>query len=99
MVTTSISSPGVDNDTTGQIAGTLQAINPHYKYINLHKRGYLLLDVTQQRVVGEWWHVDTVAALSNVQTLAAVFEVQAGTNRLQPSAQTNPQANAPLLAP
>lgn len=99
MVTTSISSPGVDNDTTGQIAGTLQAINPHYKYINLHKRGYLLLDVTQQRVVGEWWHVDTVAALSNVQTLAAVFEVQAGTNRLQPSAQTNPRANAPLLAP
>lgn len=99
MVTTSISSPGIDTDTTGQIAGTLRFINPHYKYINLHKRGYLLLDVTPQRVVGEWWHVDTVAALSHVQTLAAVFEVQDGTNRLQASAQTTPRAQPPLLAP
>ncbi len=99
FVGTSVSSPGVDSDTSGSTAGFLRSQNPHFKYINLHKRGYLLLDVTPQRVVGEFWHIDTVASLSNLQTFAAAFEVQAGTNRLVPSAQTTPRANAPLLAP
>ena len=99
FVGTSVSSPGVDTDTNGATAGFLRSQNPHFKYVNLHKRGYLLLDVTPQRVVGEFWHIDTVASPSNLQTFAAAFEVQAGTNRLVPSAQTTPRANAPLLAP
>ena len=99
FVGTSVSSPGVDSDTSGSTAALLRSINPHFKYINLHKRGYMLLDVTTQRVVGEFWHVDTVASISNVQTFAAAFEVQTGTNRLVASAQTTPRANAPLLAP
>ena len=99
-----------DNPTYGNLMGRIEHLQQFGALVTdftliqagaLHRAngGYLLLDVTQQRVVGEWWHVDTVAALSNVQTLAAVFEVQAGTNRLQPSAQTNPRANAPRLAP
>jgi alkaline phosphatase D len=99
FVGTSVSSPGVDTDTSGSTAATLRAINPHFKYINLHRRGYMLLDVTQQRVVGEFWHIDTVASPSHVQTFAAAFEVQAGSNRLVASAQTTPRANPPLLAP
>ena len=99
FVGTSVSSPGVDSDTNGSTANLLRSINPHFKYINLHKRGYLLLDVTPAKVVGEFWHVDTVASPSNVQTFAAAYEVQAGTNRLAASAQTTPRANAPLLAP
>jgi alkaline phosphatase D len=99
FVGTSVSSPGVDTDTSGTVANTLRGINPHFKHINLHKRGYLLLDVTPARVVGEFWQIDTVASPSRVQTFAAAFEVQAGTNRLVPSAQTTPRANAPLLAP
>lgn len=99
FVGTSVSSPGVDSDTSGQVAGTLRAINPHFKYINLHRRGYMLLDVTPARVVCEWWFVDTVASRSNVQEFATAFEVVHGANRLQPSAQTAPKANAPALAP
>ncbi len=99
FVGTSVSSPGVDTDSNGAIAGTLRLINPHFKYINLHKRGYMLLDVTPKRVVCEFWHIDTVSSISNLQTFAAAFEVQAGTNRLAPSAQTTPRANAPKLAP
>jgi len=55
--------------------------------------------VTRERVVSEWWLVDTVAAPSTVQTLGAVFEVVHGSNRLAPSAQTTPRANPPLPAP
>ncbi|MBC7939168.1 MAG: alkaline phosphatase D family protein, partial [Chitinophagaceae bacterium] len=98
FVGTSITSPGLD-DPNGTTAAFLRSVNPHFKYIDLNQRGYLLLDVTPQRVVGEFWFVDTVATLSNNQTFGAAFEVMQGSNRLQPSAQTTPPANPPALAP
>ena len=99
FVGTSVSSPGVDSDTTGQIAGALRYYNPHFKYINLTKRGYMLIDANRDRVVGEWWYLDTVASPSNVETFAKAFEVAYGTNHLVASVQTTPRANPPLLAP
>lgn len=98
LVTTSISSPGLD-DPTGTTAAFIRSVNPHFKYVELNRRGYMLLDITAERVVSEWWHVDTVAAPSNIQTLGAAFEVRSGMNRLQPSAMTTPRADAPALAP
>ena len=94
----SVSSPGLD-DPTGNTAAFLRSVNPHFKYIDLNQRGYMLLDVTRERVVCEWWYVDTVASISNIQTFGVAFEVQNGGNRLQPSAMTAPRANAPALAP
>ncbi len=99
FVGTSVSSPGIDSDTTGQIAGALRAFNPHFKYINLIKRGYLLMDVSPQRVVGEWWHLDTALSPSNIETFAVAFEVQSGTNHLVPSVQTPSRPAPPPLAP
>jgi alkaline phosphatase D len=99
FVGTSVSSPGVDTDTTGQIAGALKFYNPHFKYIQLTRRGYMLMDVNPQRIVGEWWYVDTALSPSNVQTFGTAFQVVDGTNRLSPSAQTPNRANPPPLAP
>ncbi|CAD5370979.1 Phospholipase D [Rubrivivax sp. A210] len=99
FVGTSISSPGIDTDTNGAIAGALRSANPHFKYINLHRRGYMLVDVTPQRAVAEWWYVDTVASASRIETFAVAFETQAGSMRLQPSAQTPSRPNPPPLAP
>ncbi len=59
----------------------------------------MLLDVSPQRVVGEWWYVDTVASPSNIETFGAAFEVVHGGNRLAASAQTSPRANPPPPAP
>ena len=98
FVGTSVTSPGV-NDPQGSTAAFLRSQNPHFKYIDLMRRGYMLIDATPQRVVGEWWYVDTVASISHVQAFGTAFEVQAGTNRLVPSAQTTPRANPPQLAP
>ena len=98
FVGTSVTSPGLD-DPAGNTAAFLRSVNPHFKYIDLNQRGYMLLDVTRQRVVCEWWYVDTVASTSNVQTFGTAFEVQHGSNRLQPSAMTTPKANPPALAP
>lgn len=67
--------------------------------MQLTRRGYLLVDVNPDRVVGEWWYVDTVASPSNVEVFAAAFEVRHGENRLRASAQTPSRSNPPLLAP
>jgi alkaline phosphatase D len=98
FVATSISSPGLD-DPSGNTALFLRSVNPHFKYIDLNRRGYMLLDVTRERAVCEWWHVDTVASISNIQTFATAFEVTNGSNRLAPSGMSTPRANPPLLAP
>ena len=99
FVGTSVTSPGIDSDTTGAIAGGLRYYNPHFKYIQLTHRGYLMVDVNRDRVVGEWWYIDSVAAPSNIETFAAAFQVVHGTNHLVPAVQTPSRANPPLLAP
>jgi alkaline phosphatase D len=99
FVGTSVTSPGIDSDTTGAIAGGLRFYNPHFKYIQLTRRGYMLMDVSPERVVGEWWYIDTVVAPSNNETFATAFQVVHGTNHLVPAAQTPSRANPPLLAP
>ena len=98
FVTTSITSPGID-DPDGVLVGIVQSQNPHVKHVDLNQRGYLLLDLTAARVVGEFWTVDTVQVASAGHTFSTAFEVQHGSRRLLPSAQTTPPANPPALAP
>jgi alkaline phosphatase D len=97
FVTTSITSPGID-DPSGTYTALVRSQNPHVRHVDLNHHGYLLLDVTRERVVGEYWSVDTVAAPSNVQALSAAFEVGDGARHLVPSAQTTPPPG-PLPAP
>lgn len=98
FVGTSVSSPGA-NDPTGSTAALLRSINPHFKYINLTQRGYMLVDVTRERCQGEWWFVDTVATPSDGQSFAVAFQTLDGSNRLQPAVASTAPANAPPLAP
>ncbi len=99
FVGTSVSSPGIDADTTGGIAAALRSVNPHFKYVQLTRRGYLLIDVTPARVVGEWWYVDTALSPSRVQTFGTAYEVRYGTNHLVASVQTPSRTDPPALAP
>jgi alkaline phosphatase D len=98
FVCTSVTSPGLA-DPNGATAQFVRSVNPHIKYVDFVRRGYMLLDVTPQRTVCEHWYVDTVESVSNIQTFGVAFEVQQGSNRVQPSAQTTPPANPPALAP
>ena len=98
FVTTSITSPGLP-DPDGLFAGIIFGQNPHIKHADLDRRGYLLLDIRPERVVGEFWVVDTVAVPSAVETFVTAFEVQHGTHRLQPSAMTTPKDDIPPPAP
>jgi alkaline phosphatase D len=99
FVGTSVSSPGIDTDTNGAVAAALASANPHFKYINLHRRGYMLVDVTPERALAEWWYVDTVASVTHIETFAVAFQTRLGSNRLQPAGQTSARPNPPPLAP
>jgi alkaline phosphatase D len=97
FVGTSVTSPPIID--TGLAEPALKEINPHFKYIDLSRRGYMLLDADVTRVVSEWWYVDTIANPSSGQSFGAAFQVQDGTNRLTPAAQTSPRSDPPALAP
>jgi alkaline phosphatase D len=98
FVTTSITSPAFP-DPDGRVAALTRRVNPHMKYVDFNRRGYLLVDVTPARVVGEWWHVDTVDRPDGAQVLAAAFEVRDGEARLVEAGPTAPRAHAPEPAP
>ena len=98
FVDTSVTSPTFF-DTGGLAATTLRLINPHFKYIDLTRRGYMLVDADASRVVSEWWYVDTVAAPSSGQSFGAAFQVQDAANHVTPAGQTSPRPNPPAPAP
>ncbi|MGH9225322.1 MAG: alkaline phosphatase D family protein [Acidimicrobiales bacterium] len=57
---------------------------PHVRWCELDSNGYVVVDVTPERVAAEWWHVDTVLRPSPHQTCAARWTVRHGTSRLTP---------------
>ncbi len=98
FVGTSVTSPGVD-DPNGQTAAYLKGQNPHFKYVDLNRRGYMLLDLTPQRVVCEWWHLNTVAQPDAQQSMAVAYQVLSGQPHLAVASQTAAKAQAPAPAP
>ncbi|TDM06140.1 MAG: hypothetical protein C4K60_15975 [Ideonella sp. MAG2] len=98
FVGTSVTSPGLD-DPQGTTTAYLRSQNPHFKYVNLDQRGYMLLDISHSRVVCEWWHVATVAQVDVRQTMAAAFQVRDGVGHLEAATQTAARINPPALAP
>jgi alkaline phosphatase D len=87
FVTPAVSSPGPVPDPAQAIglAGALQATSPHMKYVDLYRRGYVLVDADRERVQGEIWHVPTVDATDPGESFSAGFVSLAGANGLRPA--------------
>jgi alkaline phosphatase D len=58
-VCTSVTSPGLTG-IGNTFVPILRGANPYMKYIDLEKKGYLLLDLNKQRTQGDWVFVNTV---------------------------------------
>lgn len=56
---------------------------PHWHWVDLDSHGYVVVDVTPERVSAEWWHLDTVLEPSADEELAAAFSVRRGSRRLE----------------
>jgi alkaline phosphatase D len=99
FVCTSVTSGGLDA-LPEFLRDRIFGENPHIKYIDLVRRGYVVVDVKPDRAQGAWFHADTVATREHEITFSVAFGVDSGSNRLvledEPAAA---KAEAPALAP
>lgn len=66
------------------LEGVIRAQNPHVRFVETRGHGYVVLDVTPERVEAEFWHVATVGRRDRGERLAAAWSVQWGNPRLVP---------------
>jgi alkaline phosphatase D len=53
----------------------IRRANPHVAWVDTAGHGYLLLDVTAERVEGQWWQVERVGKRMDRERLAATWSV------------------------
>jgi alkaline phosphatase D len=101
-VVTSVTSPAAE--ALAQVAAGIESfkgLNPHIKYIELTQKGYMLLDITPQRVQGEVYFVSTIATRGGSERFVTAFPTALDANRLSAAVTmpSTPVADAPALAP
>ncbi len=89
---------------SGQVGGLspalIQSSNPHMKYIDLAKRGYVVLDLNQQRTQGDWRHVSNITAKPFTTSVSASWQVNHEERFLRLSTSALPtRSGMPALAP
>jgi alkaline phosphatase D len=84
FVTPAVTSPGIDDRAQADVLqGQIGATHPHVKYVELFRRGYVVVDVTRERAQAEWYHVRTIRERQATEDFARAFRVASGETRLQ----------------
>lgn len=85
FVTTSLTSENVDDKQgwaprTHSIAveEAMTGAVPHLRWLDLDSHGYMVVEVTPERVVGEWWFVDSVLERTDGEWQGAAFAAEHG---------------------
>ncbi len=90
FVTPGIGSPGIPEIFLGLIEQT-RPINPHVRYIEPSHRGFLILDVTRDRIQGAWHLFDDITTPEPVSPkFSAAWSVKSGETRLVAEQQPAP---------
>jgi alkaline phosphatase D len=89
LVTTSATSENLDDHTgwgyrtrSPRIERQIVEENPHIHWCELDSHGFLLVDVTPDRVQGDWYFVDTILRPSDGVRFAESYAVRRGEHRL-----------------
>jgi alkaline phosphatase D len=90
FVTASITTENLDDDLGAEprtrsldIERKVIEENPHVYWVNLDAHGYVLVDVSHERIRAEWWFVAETARRIPDEHCDAIFEVRAGEHRLR----------------
>ena len=78
MVTPSVTSSGSPINLSALI--TVQ--NPHIKYVELTQKGFILVDITPQKVQGDWYNVATIDQMDPSNSCVKSYLTNAGSNAL-----------------
>ena len=89
FVTTSLTSQNLDDKkgwpartTSLAIERELLGLWPHVRWCDLDSHGYVVVDVDRDRVIAEWWFVDTVLRRGGGQRVGGRWQVERGSPRL-----------------
>jgi alkaline phosphatase D len=86
MIAPAVSSPPLFADpAVRERAGALRFVMPHLKYLEGESRGYVLVDLTSQRLQADWYHVPGVMERSAVETKGATFVCERGSAHMTPA--------------
>jgi alkaline phosphatase D len=98
FVSTSVTSPALE--FLGGVAGAVALnSNPHMKWVDLERRGYLLLDVDHTRVQGDFYHSNTISMPIAAHRHAKSYRCDAGRAFLvEEPTPTSEKPGAPELA-
>jgi alkaline phosphatase D len=91
--------PSVSSPSTFVSGEEDPAALPHLKFMELFRHGYLLIDVTPERVQAEWYLLDSVLDAAAEEVLAAAFQVRAGDSHLLMADATSASVPGPAPAP
>lgn len=97
LVVPAVSSPGFPSNGAASFLATL----PHMKWGNLVERGYVVLDITTDRVQASWWLVDDVTVpTGGAESAGAAWSIADGVVQLVEDAEpAAARDDAPLPAP
>ena len=100
FVTPGITSPGIPQVFLGLIEQT-RGLNPHVRFIEPSHRGFVILDITPERVQAAWHLFDDVVSPEPIDPkFSAAWSVRAGATRLvAESAPAPPREGASPAAP
>jgi len=86
FVTPAVSSPGISDPAQARLLEQVLAqTHPHVKFAELNRQGYLLLDVSRERVQADFYHVGDVRLPEPSEALVASYVSAVGTNRVSPA--------------
>jgi alkaline phosphatase D len=86
LVTPAVSSPPLFTDPAlRDRTAMIRLLAPHLEYLEGESRGYILLDITRDRLQADWYFVPNVTERSDGESKAASFVCERGSSRLVPS--------------
>jgi alkaline phosphatase D len=100
FVTPGITSPGLPPQFL-PIVESARQYNPHLRWYDLQRQGYLVLDVVPERVQAAWFlYADITTPQAAAETFATAWSVANGNLRLQQDSEPAPAPESPPpLAP
>jgi alkaline phosphatase D len=67
-----------DPKVTKGLECLVQSTNPHTRFVDFERNGYVVVDIDKYRARAEWHHIDNVREPQTQQTLAAAVMVDSG---------------------
>ncbi len=93
FVATSITSSNSSFNVPSTLISQLESANPHIKYYELTKHGYIVLDVSKDKIQGDYYHISTITDRNFSMNVAASWYSNTGENFLR---QASAPANSPV---